>query len=122
MTHSQFSWVYSAKSFRVDPFLICFSCHFGVVFNLSLSFCERSKKLISEQKMRQNQNIIPWKCHVCGNEFGTMGGGICKECGKATCHGCFIRGGFKSLRQFKSPKAGVCRLCAERNIIYRKKK
>jgi hypothetical protein len=39
--------------------------------------------------MTLSKNIIPWQCHVCGRNFDTLYGGICKECGKATCNLCF---------------------------------
>ena len=65
-------------------------------------------------KMQQKQNIILWKCHVCEKEFDTIGGGICKECGKATCHICFGLSALKKLYQFKMPKTGVCRLCVDK--------
>jgi hypothetical protein len=29
--------------------------------------------------------VIPWKCHICGGEFDTPGGGICSRCNRATC-------------------------------------
>jgi len=29
--------------------------------------------------------IIPWVCHICGNKFGTGGGGLCFRCKRPTC-------------------------------------
>jgi len=71
--------------------------------------------------MQQNKHIIPWKCHVCGGEFSTMGGGTCEECGKPTCNTCFGLGEFRSLGKLKMrvgrlnmPETRICRSCADK--------
>jgi len=60
----------------------------------------------------QEKLIIPWKCHICGRQFDTLGGGICKKCGMATCAVCFGIGTLRRLGQMKVPKGVVCRTCA----------
>jgi len=62
--------------------------------------------------MASSKEIIPWKCHVCGREFDTLHGGICKKCGKATCNLCFGLSKLTKLANLKMPKAQVCRTCA----------
>jgi hypothetical protein len=64
--------------------------------------------------MQTKKDIIPWKCHICGREFGTISGGICKECGKATCNVCFNLGKLKRMSKLKMPEARVCRTCANK--------
>jgi hypothetical protein len=60
------------------------------------------------------KEIIHWKCHICGREFDTLGGGICKKCNKPTCNICFGLGKLRRLGKLKMPEAQVCRACAGR--------
>jgi len=67
--------------------------------------------------MQIQKNIIPWKCHICGKQFATMGGGICKECGKVTCKRCFGFAKLKLLGKMKKPESQLCRICANKRVI-----
>ena len=33
--------------------------------------------------------IAPWHCHLCGKEFSTEDGGLCRSCNRATCEDCW---------------------------------
>ncbi len=55
--------------------------------------------------------IIPWRCHICGDEFHELDGGICARCKKATC--------LSHLHSLKTPdrkakgteKEYICKAC-----------
>src|SRR3989337_3467084 len=33
--------------------------------------------------------IVPWHCHLCGNDFSEERGGRCRSCSRATCEDCW---------------------------------
>ena len=74
--------------------------------------------IVTDQQgfMQQNKHIIPWKCHVCSRQFDTTSGGICKECGKPTCHICFGLGELKSFGKLKVPEIRICRSCTDKKV------
>jgi hypothetical protein len=74
----------------------------------------RQSALLSLGVMNKQKDIVPWTCHICGRRFDTIGGGICNECGKATCIVCFGVGAFKNARRLKLSKPRTCRTCADR--------
>lgn len=45
--------------------------------------------------------VVPWKCHLCGNEFDTLMGGLCIICNEPTCLACF---GYKKSQKIKTIK------------------
>jgi len=49
--------------------------------------------------MQVNEQMIPWKCHSCGRQFDTLGGGLCKKCGRPTCSICFGTGALRQILQ-----------------------
>jgi hypothetical protein len=64
--------------------------------------------------MQVQKNIVPWKCHICARQFDTMGGGICKDCGKVTCNSCFGSVKLKILGKMRLPESQLCRSCADK--------
>ena len=57
--------------------------------------------------------IVPWKCHCCGQVFDIIGGGICKYCGQPTCNICFGLGKVSTVAKFKIPDSRCCRACSK---------
>ncbi len=63
--------------------------------------------------------IIPWRCHVCGGEFETPGGGRCGKCGKVTCKAC-LKTSMVQSDQGKKQIILVCQKCSSEGISARR--
>ena len=61
-----------------------------------------------------SEQIVPWYCHVCGDEFDIPDdGGICVVCLEPTCHSCLRRTFDKDLSTGKRQLSFVCTSCRE---------
>lgn len=66
--------------------------------------------------MNSEQNIIPWKCHVCGKDFDVTCGGICSKCNKPACNKHLGKRIFS-----KADQQRVCTQCRKDEHIEEKK-
>jgi hypothetical protein len=67
--------------------------------------------------MQRKTEIVPWRCHVCGKEFDTPGGGICGKCNKPTCKICLGVGALYQVSKAKDARAPICKSCAKAKEI-----
>jgi len=57
--------------------------------------------------MTISSEIIPWKCHICKNEFALQSGGICIKCKQPAC----LKHLSKITRTLEKESKWVCRNC-----------
>ena len=57
--------------------------------------------------------IVLWKCHLCGHEFKTLNGGLCKICNEPTCLGCFGSKNNQIHSPTKKAESQICLACAK---------
>jgi hypothetical protein len=59
----------------------------------------------------KDMTVVPWKCHLCGNEFDTLNGGLCKICNEPTCLACFVYKKSQKVRSIYQFKNQMCISC-----------
>ncbi len=54
---------------------------------------------------------IPWHCHVCGHDFDTSRGGLCRRCRKVACRSCLHAIAVKTRPSEEADSPYVCAQC-----------
>lgn len=57
--------------------------------------------------MTSKKEVVPWKCHICHEEFDTPSGGMCSRCNRSTCRAHLHQIG----RRMKLESKWVCNDC-----------